>query len=90
MKTYDLTGFDDPMEDVLFGETFERVTEESIYDQDRWHTYYTQVLKHKKTGEYWRADWVAGSTEYQECNPDLTLTQVTPKEVTAIQYFEVE
>lgn len=90
MRTYDLTEFEDPMEDVFWGDTFTKVTEETIEDQDRWHTYLYQVLQHNETGEYWGAEWRVGSTEYQECDHDLILTQVEPREVTVIQYFIVE
>lgn len=75
---FDLSIYDDPMEDVLWGEDFEEVEKERIIDQDRWHTYFSQILKYKD-GTYWRANWRAGSTEYQECEPDFNLFKVRPQ-----------
>lgn len=90
MFTYfDLSQYDNPMEDVFEGGDFLQVTEGEIENQDRWHTYYSQVLQHKKTGEFWCACWAWGSTEYQEVEPELTLTLVRPVEVVRTEYVPV-
>jgi len=87
MVTYfDLSQYDDPMEAVFEGEDFLQVTDSKIEDQDRWHTYYSQILQHKETGEFWYAFWGCGSTEYQEVEPELTLTLVRPVEVVRTEY----
>lgn len=88
--TYDLSKYDDPMEGVFWGDDFEEVTKEEIVDQGRWTTHYSQVLKEKSTGLFWEATWSHGSTEYQDCDPDLTLLLVEPVEVTVTQYKPVK
>lgn len=90
MTEYDLLEFEDPMESVFYGDTFRTVEPETIIDQDRWHTYYSSVLQHKGTGEYWEAVWARGSTECQDCDPDLRLTKVEPYEVLVTKYRPVE
>jgi len=94
MKVFDLSVYDvdgkDAFEEVFYGEDFVQVTEEQIVEQRRWTTCYSQVLKHVASGKYYAAIWDVGSTEYQETEPNLVLTEVEPKEVTVTQYFAVE
>jgi hypothetical protein len=90
MIKYDMTEFEDPMKDVFYGDTFESVTEEKISDQGRWYTYLSQVFQHKTTKEFWEARWTRGSTEYQECDPELELVKVSPKAVITTIYTPVE
>lgn len=86
MITFDLSIYEDPMEDVFYGDDFEAVTEESIDGGSRWAVYLSQVLLHKESQTFWRADWTCGATEYQEEDPNLTLTKVEPYEVTTTEY----
>jgi hypothetical protein len=65
---------------------FKWVTEESIQEQDRWHTYYSRVAQRVSDNTYWEFSWATGSTEYQECDLDLEVYQVEPVEVTTTQY----
>jgi hypothetical protein len=77
------------MEGVFWGEEFVKVTGETIEDQGRWTTHYSQVLQHRDTGAFWLAEWDRGSTEYQETDPDLSLVLVEPVEVTKVEYKKV-
>jgi hypothetical protein len=89
MTTYfDLSQYEDPMEEVFFGEDFKKVTQASVYEQSRWTTYKEQVFQYKD-GTFWEATWAEGSTEMQECDPELTLLLVEPKQVTQTIYEEV-
>jgi hypothetical protein len=86
---FDLSQYDDPMEAVFYEEEFLEVTEETIENQRRWTTTYSQVLQQKGTGEFWLARWECGSTEDQDTDPSLTLTLVQPVEVTRVEYRPV-
>lgn len=73
---------------------YEEVSAETIVDQDRWFTYFEQVVKHTPAGEYWRLSYARGSTEYQEMEKDdemrsLLVTKVRPVERTVIEYEEI-
>lgn len=90
MYTYfDLSEYERPMEDVFWGEEFIKITGETIQGQSRWTTQHSQVFQHRDTKEFWLAEWSTGSTEYQETDPELTLTLVEPVEVTKIEYHMV-
>lgn len=77
------------LEEVMWGEDWEEVTEEKMVDQSRWNTYYSQVFKRKEDGTFWEFCWSQGSTEYQECDLDLTCEQVEPVEITKVEYVPV-
>lgn len=66
-------------------EDFECVEPESIYEQDRWHTYYEAVFK-ATDGRFWNVSWAQGSTEYQECDPNWMFQEVEPVEVVTTIY----
>ncbi len=90
MYTYfDLSEYERPMEDVFWGGEFIEITGEAIEGQSRWTTQYSQVLQHRDTKEFWLAEWSIGSTEYQETDPELSLTLVEPIEVTKVEYQKV-
>lgn len=86
MIYYDLTVFEDPVEEVFEEDNFETLGNPIMEEKHRWITRYTQVLREKSTGHYWMASWFEGNTEYQDCDPDLTLVKVAPYEVTITQY----
>lgn len=64
------------------------VIESEMIDQRRWVTVFSDVIAHKDyPGEYVRATYEQGSTEYQDSTePDAYFQKVVPKEVTVIQY----
>lgn len=66
-------------------EGFECVEESAISCQDRWRTYWKATYK-AHDGKFWTQTWVAGSTEYQDCDPDFEFFEVEPVEVTKIIY----
>lgn len=70
-------------EDYIYG--METVVPETITDQSRWSTFFEQVVK-DGDGNYWRLNWESGSTEYQEVDFEMQVTQVYPKEVTTTIY----
>jgi hypothetical protein len=91
MVYFDLSCYEDPVEEVFYGEDFQKVGEEEICDKDRWRTYYSQVLRLTSDDSFWRADWSRGSTEYQDEGVEgLTLVRVAPYLVTVTKYYEVE
>lgn len=45
---------------------WEPVTEDEMYDQDRWTTSFSRVYRKKGTDEYYNIWWTEGSTEYQD------------------------
>ena len=63
--------------------------ESGIMDQDRWHTYYSKVVKQDSTGKFFELTYGEGSTEYQEWEGDITFTEVAPQEVTVTKYIKV-
>lgn len=86
MIYYDLSVFENPMEEVFDSYTFETGGVPVMENRHRWTTRYTQVVREAATGYYWLASWHEGNTEYQDCDPDLTLVKVEPYEVTVTQY----
>jgi hypothetical protein len=70
-------------EDYLYG--MEIVVEEHPVSQGRWSTQFEQVVKDTE-GDFWLLAWESGSTEYQEVDFELVVTQVYPKEVTKTIY----
>jgi len=89
LTRFDLNQYDYPMEYVFEGEDFLEITLATIERQSRWTTHYMQILQHKATGDFWKAQWGCGSTESQEVDPDLTLTLVQPVEITKVEYRPV-
>lgn len=67
-----------------YGDVAKSVVGEKIVEQDRWHTYYEAVCL--VGGMYYRADWAAGSTEYQEADLNLNIVEVYPHVVTKTEY----
>ena len=63
--------------------------EGEMYDQYRWHTYYSKVVKQNSTGKFFELTYGEGSTEYQEWEGDITFTEVMPQEVTVTKYLPV-
>lgn len=68
----------DDFEDFLFEK--ETVVPEHPTNQSRWSTAYEQVVKDQQ-GDFWMLRWEVGSTEYQEVDFKVEVTQVYPKEV---------
>lgn len=56
-----------------------------IYDQDRWHTYYSAIYK-KNDGTFWNVSWGRGSTELQEWEGDIMMQKVVPVEKVVTVY----
>ena len=83
---YDL---DDPDEadEILF--EWETLEEEKIDDQDRWHTYFSKVVK-SPLGVPYKVSWARGSTEYQECDLEYHMVKVKPVQVTTTTYVKDE
>jgi len=81
---------DEFFEELTEGDTFEPVTEESIYDQRRWVTCYEMVFKRVSDGTFWDFSWERGSTENQESFLNLYCSQVEPVEVSRIEYHAVK
>lgn len=73
----------DEAEEYLYD--METVVEEHPTGQSRWSTFYEKVVK-DKDGNYWELSWESGSTEQQEIDFELSVTQVYPKEVTTTIY----
>lgn len=87
MVHYDLTPWgNEAMEEVFYGDTFEPVTEETIFAHGRWHVSKERVFKEVATGKYWLAEWREGATEMQDTDPDLTLVLVEPIQETVTNY----
>lgn len=83
---FDLSQYTYPMDEVFGGVDFEELTPVEIEDQDRWSTFYSQVLQHQETGHFWLAQWARGSTEQQDVEPNLSLTLVEPVQVMRTEY----
>ena len=79
---YDLDD-DDTIDEILFG--WETLQGETIDEQDRWHTYYSKVVK-SPLGVPYQVSWANGSTEYQECDPDYQMVKVKPVTKTITTY----
>jgi len=61
--------------------------EEGIIDEkSRWQVYVHNTYLHKPTNTYWRIDYDAGATEYQESTGEVFVKQVTPKTKTITVY----
>jgi hypothetical protein len=67
----------------------ETVVEEHPIDKGRWTTYFEQVVKDKE-GKYWLLEWESGSTEYQDIDFSVEVTEVFPLEVTQTVYVTKE
>ena len=78
---------DDPdtIDEILF--EWETVEGETIDRQDRWHTYYSKVVKSPLL-VYYRISWARGSTEYQECEPEYEMVKVKPITKTITTFVE--
>lgn len=81
---------DEEFEEVIYGNDFEAVTPKNIVDQSRWHTHFEQVFMNKDWEYYIRIEWARGSTEYQECDLDATVTNVSPQPVATVEFYEIE
>lgn len=71
----------------------ETVNGPSIYDQDRWHTYFAQVVRDQDTGKYYEVSWRSGSTEYQDLSFDgqyYEVHEVEPFQTTVTLYRRVK
>lgn len=91
MIYFDLSCYEDPVEEVFYGEDFQKIGGEEICGQSRWYISYSQVLQLKSDDTFWRADWSRGATEYQdEGVEDLTLVKVEPYQKTVTEYQVVE
>lgn len=79
---------DEAVDDITndWHDDFETVEKPSVFDTDRWHTYYEMVAKHKESGTFWNISWQVGSTEYQECDFEPHIQQVYPHVVTTTVY----
>ena len=73
-----------------FDDVFEAVTVKTVTGQGRWNTYYSQVFKHKDSGNFVEVSWRSGSTEMQDCEFDPFVVQVWPKQVTITTYVYEE
>ena len=74
---------DETIDEILY--EWEALQDEKIIDQDRWHTYYSKVVK-SPLGVPYQISWAAGSTEYQECDPGYQMTKVKPVQKTITTY----
>jgi hypothetical protein len=81
---------DAEFEDIKYGSDYIAVTSESIDDQSRWTTSYSQVFQNKLDETFWEVSWDRPSTEYQECDLDARKTQVIPVTTTVIKYIVKE
>lgn len=80
----------DQFEEIMWGDSYKSVTEETIEDQRRWHTSYSQVFKKLEDGTFWLVNWDRGSTEQQDDGPEnIYLVQVAPKEVIVTKYVTI-
>lgn len=90
----DIEAFSDTyeMDEAVSGdhEEFEVMEEPSPYDQSRWTTFYSVVLKHVPTETFWNVTYQRGSTEYQECDADYEMVRVYPHSVMKTVYKTTE
>ena len=76
---------DEEFENIVWGDAgYSEITDETITDQDRWHTYFEQVFE--KNGEFFEISWARGSTEMQEIDLNATIRRVEKKEKLVIVY----
>ena len=76
----------DDIEDLFYGDEYKQVTDEEVVNTSRWSQFMEQILQHKPSGDYYRANWEVGATEYQEVDLEVELTPVFPKEITKTIY----
>lgn len=85
----------DEFSTIMYGDhdDYHTVEDEQIIDQDRWHTYYSMVVKEKSSGKFFKLNWGAGSTESQWTDPsdlDWSIDEVVAKEKTITVYERVK
>jgi len=61
--------------------------DETVEGQDRWHTHWSKIVRSPLLVPY-KVSWTSGSTEYQDCDPDYTMTKVKPVETITTIYVE--
>lgn len=74
-------------------EDYNDVTSSKIEDQDRWHTYYSKVVKQISTDKFFELYWGQGSTEMQDYGPEnihWEIYEVAPKQITKTIYEAVK
>jgi hypothetical protein len=72
-------------------EEWETVQPAQPYEQSRWQTYYTKVVKSPE-GKFYELNWSAGSTEQQDMpweDEHHAYMEVRPVEKTIIAYVSV-
>lgn len=75
----------DTIEEIMWG--WETLVDETPEDQDRWYTYWSKIVK-CPLGCVYKVSWAAGSTEYQEVDPDYRMAKVKPVEIVTTVYVE--
>jgi hypothetical protein len=60
-----------------------------LTSQNRWTTWQTAVWKFED-GSYVQIHWEKGSTEYQDCYPNISIVEVEPYEKTIIDYRAIK
>lgn len=66
------------------------VVPEAPFDQSRWVTYWSKVVYEPEEDTYYKLCWCVGSTENQEVDLKLEVTQVEPVEVMTTVYKEIK
>lgn len=72
---------------------WERVTEDAIYNTNRWSKMFKAVFRHTETGKCYELRWQSGATEMQDESPFETTkpnpVEVEEREVTRKEWFPV-
>ena len=68
----------------------EKVVEETPTNQSRWTTSWEMVVFDPKENQHYLLEWDEGSTEYQETEPNRTVTKVYPQEAVHTIYVKRE
>lgn len=94
MIEFDLSIYEDPMEEVFEGAAFTEITKANVIDQRRWvnvyENVYEKVVLHCGSQTYWSATWCEGATEMQDVDNQLRLVKVAPKQIVTTVYEKVK
>lgn len=82
-----ITDFD-IAEEYLYG--MKTIVPETPVEQSRWSTFFEQIVQDEETGKFFKLEWESGSTEYQEVDFELTVTEVEPYDTIITRYRKVQ